>query len=51
MGRKLVISKDDVIRMKTLKEVGYTNKQIAEIFNIAKTTVWDYLHNRWGGFG
>jgi transposase len=31
--------------MRLLKERGYSNRQIAEIFNVAKSTVWDNVYS------
>jgi orotate phosphoribosyltransferase-like protein len=39
---------EDIERMKKLQSLGYTNRQIAEIFNVSKSKVWDTLNDRWG---
>lgn len=48
MSRRPVLTQQDIERMKALKQEGYTDRQIADIFNVAKSTVWDNLHDRWG---
>lgn len=48
MSRRPVLTQQDIERMKALKREGYTDRQIADIFNVAKSTVWDNLHDRWG---
>ena len=45
MGRIPRISQQDIEQMKLLKERGYSNRQIAEIFNVAKSTVWDNVYS------
>lgn len=48
MARPTVLTQKDIENMKALKREGYTDRQIAEIFNVAKSTVWDNIHDRWG---
>lgn len=48
MSRRSVLTKEDIDKMKVLQKQGYTNRQIADIFNVAKSTVWDNLNDRWG---
>lgn len=39
------ITNEDILQMKLLKDRGYSNRQIADIFNVAKSTVWDNVYS------
>lgn len=42
------VTKQDIDTMKRLKQIGYSDRKIADIFNIAKSTVWDNIHDKYG---
>ena len=48
MARPSVLTQSDIEQMKILKEYGYSNRQIADIFNVAKSTVWDNIYSTKG---
>lgn len=48
MGRQLTLSQKQISLAKRLQQIGYSNRDIADILNIAKSTLWDTLHDRWG---
>jgi len=48
MSRAPKISSTDIEQMRLLKESGYSNRQIADIFNVAKSTVWDNVYSTKG---
>lgn len=48
MARPSIFTAEDIKQMKILKEQGYSNRQIAEIFNVAKSTVWDNIYSNKG---
>lgn len=48
MARPSVLTQSDIDQMKILKEYGYSNRQIADIFNVAKSTVWDNIYSTKG---
>lgn len=45
MARPSVLTQQDIEQMKILKDQGYSNRQIADIFNVAKSTVWDNVYS------
>jgi DNA-binding CsgD family transcriptional regulator len=44
MSSRLRISEEDLEQMRLLKSQGYSNRAIADMFNIAKSTVWDNIY-------
>ena len=48
MARPSVLTQSDIEQMKILKGYGYSNRQIADIFNVAKSTVWDNIYSSKG---
>lgn len=48
MARPSVLTQNDIEQMKLLKGYGYSNRQIADIFNVAKSTVWDNIYSKKG---
>lgn len=45
MARPSVLTQEDIAQMRLLKNSGYSNRQIAEIFEVAKSTVWDNVYS------
>lgn len=45
MARPSVLTQSDIEQMRILKNEGYSNRQIADIFNVAKSTVWDNIYS------
>jgi len=43
--RVAVLTKEQIEEGKRLKEQGYTRKQIAELFGVGHTTVWDHIYS------
>lgn len=48
MSKRVTISEEDIQQMKYLRAQGYSNRQIADIFNVAKSTVWDNVYSKKG---
>ena len=48
MARPSVLTQHDIEQMRILKDKGYSNRQIADIFNVAKSTVWDNIYSKKG---
>lgn len=46
MARPFSISEETLKQIRALKEQGYSDRRIAEIFKIAKSTIWDNLYRR-----
>ena len=44
MTRPRVLSKQDIVKAKELKESGVPNRKIAQIFEVGKTTIWDNVY-------
>jgi predicted DNA-binding protein YlxM (UPF0122 family) len=49
MAKPFTIPKEDIEKMIQLKNEGYSNQQIADIFNIAKSTLWDNIYRHTKG--
>ena len=45
MARPVSLSQDQIILAKRLQKIGYSNRDISDILNIAKSTIWDNIYN------
>lgn len=46
MGRIKVLNEDQVELANRLKSIGYSNRDIADILNVAKSTIWDNIYDK-----
>jgi len=44
MARLRVLTKEDITKAQKLKDNGITNRKIAQIFEVGKTTIWDNVY-------
>lgn len=48
MSRKRTLTEQQIQLAKRLQSIGYSNRDIADILNVAKSTVWDNIYNEKG---
>lgn len=48
MGRHVTLTKEQITLANRLKNIGYSNRDIADILNVAKSTIWDNIYNKKG---
>jgi DNA-directed RNA polymerase specialized sigma24 family protein len=44
MSCKRILSDEELAKARELRQEGYTNRKIAEIFEVSKTTIWDNIY-------
>lgn len=44
MGRVRLLNQEQITLAHRLKAIGYSNRDIADILNVAKSTVWDNIY-------
>jgi len=45
MARPSKLSQEQITLAHRLKSIGYSNRDIADILNVAKSTIWDNIYN------
>ena len=48
MSRIRTLSQEQITLAKRLQQIGYSNRDISDILNIAKSTIWDNIYNERG---